>query len=132
MAITTINFSHSKPLSVKTEGLADLELFGRSGSSMAFLNTLVDTGADYVMFPQSAGIRVGIQMKPSHRVNMKTAGASTTMFLVPNVHIHIEGKCVQIDVLFNPRPGSRSLLGRNGIRALGEVGFDLNDWLWRL
>jgi len=127
--MTTINFLYNKPLSAKTEGLADIELIGPA-ASMAFANTLVDTGADYVMLPQYAASRVGIRIQPAHRIHMKTAGGPVIMCLVPNVDVEIEGKRVQISVLFNPSPRSRSLLGRNGIRALGEIGFDFSDWLW--
>lgn len=128
--MTTINFSHNKPLSAKTEGLADIELIGPA-ASMAFANTLVDTGADYVMLPQYAANRVGIQIQAAYRIHMKTASSPVIMYLVPNVDVEIEGKRIQIEVLFNPNPRSRSLLGRNGIRALGKIGFDLSDWLWR-
>lgn len=127
--MTTKVYSNQKPLTPKTEGIANVELIGPT-STMAFAFTLVDTGADYVMLPQYAAHRTGINLSSGSRIRIKTASGTQMMHLVSNVNLEIEGKGVQTEVLFNPSPQSRSLLGRNGIRALGEIGFDLSDWLW--
>jgi predicted aspartyl protease len=128
--MTTIAFNNGKTLSAKHEGLADVVLIGPSGR-MTFVNTLVDTGADYVMFPLSAAKRVGISTTGAKKITVNTPSGSVLMYLVSNVDVEVETERLNIDVLFNPKSKARNLLGRNGLRALGDIGFDVSDWLWK-
>lgn len=129
--MTTITFNSGKALSAKHEGLANVILIGPYGR-MSFVNTLVDIGADYVMFPLLAAKRVGISTASAKKIYVSTPNGSMLMYLAYNVDIEVESEPITIDVLFNPKLKSRHLLGRNGMRALGDIGFDVLDWLWNV
>jgi predicted aspartyl protease len=125
-----ITFAHDKALHATTSaGLANVSIIG-SAATVHFAMVLVDSGADYVQLPMWSASNAGVNMAGATSVLVNGSTGSAYMFLKSGVDLEIEGKKVTVDVLFDPRNG-RPLLGRNGLRALGDAyGFDQYDWLW--
>jgi hypothetical protein len=128
----------------RKQPLADLLLHGPTGS-FSTAGALVDSGADLVQLPGSAGVTTGLLPSAilvggvfvgglplpsgSKWVAVTTVGGSITMLLLSSVPIEVEGIAISVDVVFHPNGTSRPLVGRNAIVALNNVGFDATNWL---
>lgn len=125
-----ITFYNSKALDAKTfAGHANISVIGAT-ATVHIAMILVDSGADYVQLPMWAADKAGINMAGGKPVRVNGATGSDYMYLRSGVDLDIEGKRITIDVLFDPK-NRRPLLGRNGLRAMGDAyGFDQDDWLW--
>ena len=85
------------------------------------------------MVPESFGVLTGLlgsggALPPNaSTVSIGGIGGSITAIKLSGVSLDVEGVPMTEDVLFHPNPNSRSLLGRNAIVALANVGFNATD-----
>jgi len=91
---------------------------------------LVDTGADYLMLETAVANSVGISLGNANTITVNLAGGGTTSLqLVQNVRITVEGKSANVDALFGSH--GTPLLGRTAIIPAIDFGIDNIGWLYR-
>ncbi len=127
-----VNFPHSAALAPtfatpRPEG--DLLLVGPKGSH-AFGYVLVDSGADYVVLPEKAGLSVGISLPTKPTTTLRGVGGGVGAALVPSVSLEFQSVQIKADVMFDYSNSVRPLFGRSGFRALRDIGIDPTDWHW--
>lgn len=89
---------------------------------------LVDTGADYLMLPDSAASAVGVSLAGAQIVRITGIGTSPVSVRQLNVNVEIEGYPVSVPALF--APGAKPLIGRQALfAALTTLGFSTTEWL---
>lgn len=127
----SVNFPYSAALGAaatpRPEG--DLLLLGPKGS-LAFGFVVVDSGADYVVLPEKAGLGVGLTLPRTPTTTLNGVGGSVGAALVRGVDVEFQRWRIKIDVMFDYSNGVRPLFGRSGIRALQDIGMDRTDWHW--
>ncbi len=129
-----VNFPHSLSLAATTatprpEG--DLVLVGLgSNPDRAFGYVLVDSGADYVVLPEKAGLAAGIRLPTTPTTTLRGVGGSVGAALVSGVDLEFQSRPITADVMFDYTNSVRPLFGRSGIRALKDIGLDPTDWHW--
>ena len=132
--MTQISFSNSTPLTATTttprpEGA--LVLLGIAPKKdQAFADVLVDSGADYVVLPEKAGLRAGLALPPRPATSLNGVGGSVGATLMHKVALEFQKRRIVADVMFDYSNTVRPLFGRSGIRALQEIGLDRQDWHW--
>jgi predicted aspartyl protease len=126
----TVNYANNKKLiGASLKPVADIVLIGPKGK-FAISALTVDTGADYLMVPQSAATRIGWLPNPrATSVTVATAGGYVAMTLLPAQSVQVEGILINTEVLVDPKNGN-PLLGRSALQKLLNVGLNLTDWLW--
>ena len=127
-----VNFPHSASLATtaatpRPEG--GLLLIGPLGS-YAFGYVLVDSGADYIVLPEKAGLSVGLRLPPTHTTTLSGVGGSVNAALMHNITLEFQSFQITADVMFDYSNSVRPLFGRSGIRALQDIGMDDKDWHW--
>lgn len=131
----TIDFLHryiwgSTSNNLSNRPYSEVWLYGPHGSQDIF--ALVDSGADYAQFDDAFASSLGISLTGSdaapHTV-ICANGSTSTMTLVSNVDLEIEGNLIQTEVLF--APNVPSLIGRVAITHAIEFGMDDKGWLYR-
>ncbi len=128
----SVNFPQSASLATTTatprpEG--DLLLVGPKGTR-AFGYVLVDSGADYVVLPEKAGLAVGLPLPPTHTTTLRGVGGHANAALMRNITLEFQSLRITADVMFDYSNSVPALFGRSGIRALQDVGIDHKDWHW--
>ena len=91
---------------------------------------IVDSGADYLQLPASAASSVGISLIGATPTPVSTVAGTTTLQLVTNVQVDIEGYKVTIDVLFDPTNSTHPIAGRQLLLKAFDLGFNTTHWLW--
>jgi hypothetical protein len=127
-----VTFPHSAALAptfatARPEG--DLLLVGPKGSH-AFGYVLVDSGADYVVLPEKAGLSVGISLPPKATTTLRGVGGVVGAALVPGVSLEFQSLTIKADVMFDYSNSVRPLFGRSGFRGLSDIGLDPTNWHW--
>lgn len=98
---------------------------GTRWSSLA----LVDTGADYLILPDSAAHAVGISLSAARVVPVTGLGTTPFQMHQLNVNVELEGHPVRVPALFGR--GARALIGRQTLfAALTTLGFSTTEWLF--
>jgi predicted aspartyl protease len=90
---------------------------------------LVDTGADYLMLDGTVANSVGINLSNASLIPVHSWWGGTSLPLVPNVQITVEGKSAAVDALFGNH--GTPLLGRTAIIPAIDFGIDNIGWLYR-
>jgi predicted aspartyl protease len=126
--MTTIIFSNSCAY-VGNRPYADVVL-NPSYPNVPTHKCLVDTGADYLQLPATAAATAGINLRQASQITVGTASGSTTLLMLNNLPVSIEGYRVIVDVLFDPTNSSYLIAGRQLLLAAFEVGFNNKTWLW--
>ncbi|MDQ2963329.1 MAG: aspartyl protease family protein [Pseudomonadota bacterium] len=130
----SVNFPHSASLVTTTptprpEG--DLLLVGvGSYANYAFGYVLVDSGADYVVLPEKAGLAAGVTLPAKPTTTLRGVGGSVGAALVTGVRLEFQSLRIRADVMFDYSNSVRPLFGRSGILALKDIGLDQTDWHW--
>ncbi|HTP48375.1 MAG TPA: aspartyl protease family protein [Casimicrobiaceae bacterium] len=132
--MTHPHFPNSKSLaatSATPSAKGSLLLVGLgSNPSHAFGDVLIDSGADYVVLPEKAGLRAGVNLPAQPSTTLRGVGGSVRAELVANVSLEFEGLAIVAEVMFDYSNSVPALFGRSGIRALKEIGLDRTDWHW--
>src|ERR1051325_7754977 len=125
--MTTITFLRSYPYS-GNRPYADVKLSPSHPSAPSHY-CLVDTGADYLMLPETAGIQVGLLPGPHVVTSASGVGGSVSCLLVSGVDVQIEGRIVHnVDVLFDTT--NRFMLAGRGLVLMAyDMGFQTSLWL---
>lgn len=128
----SVSFPHSAALAPtfatpRPEG--DLLLVGPK-KNHAFGFVLVDSGADYVVLPEKAGLAVGISLPSKPTTTLQGVGGVVAAALVPGVNLEFQSLRIRADVMFDYSNSVRPLFGRSGFRALSDIGIDPTDWHW--
>jgi predicted aspartyl protease len=90
---------------------------------------LVDTGADYLILPDSAALAVGISLAAARIVPVTGLGTTPLSMRRLTVQIELEGHQVGVPALFGQ--GARALIGRQTLfAALTTLGFSTTEWLF--
>lgn len=130
----TVHFANSAALSgtgavPRAEGA--LVLRGVGGNpDCAFGHVLVDSGADFVMLPEKAGLLAGIALPSQPTTSVNGIGGSVGASRVAHVALEFQSASIVADVMFDYSNASPPLFGRSGLRALRDVGIDPADWHW--
>jgi predicted aspartyl protease len=126
----TVNYANAKTLiGTSLKPVADIVLIGPKGK-FPISGLTVDTGADYLMVPQSAATRIGWLPNPmASIVTVATAGGYVSMTLLPAQSVQVEGISITAEVLVDPKNGN-PLLGRSALQKLLNIGLNTTDWLW--
>ena len=129
-----VNFLNSTslaatPTTPRPEGA--LVLVGiHSHPDHAFGYVLVDSGADYVVLPEKAGLSAGINLPAKPTTTLNGVGGSVDVELMHNIKLEFQGLPIKADVMFDYSNSVQPLFGRSGIRALQDIGLDPSDWHW--
>ena len=93
------------------------------------LSALIDTGADYLELSPVVASLLGMNLAiyPSHPII--TAAGVTSVSVVNNFAVEIEGKLVRVTAHFLPL--STALLGLRAILAAVDFGLDTGKWLYK-
>ena len=91
---------------------------------------LVDSGADYLQLPASAAADAGLNLSQANQITVTTVSGNTTLKMLNNLPVSIEGYRVTVDVLFDPTNSSYLIAGRQLLLAAFDVGFNNKSWLW--
>jgi hypothetical protein len=132
--VTHPHFPNSKALagtSATPSARGALLLVGvGSNPGYAFGDVLIDSGADYVVLPEKAGLRAGINLPAIPSTRLNGVGGNVTAELARGVKLEFEGLTIAADVMFDYSNSVPALFGRSGILALKEIGLDRTDWHW--
>ncbi|HEV3241322.1 MAG TPA: hypothetical protein VG429_13065 [Casimicrobiaceae bacterium] len=101
-----------------------------ANSDYAFGYVLVDSGADYVVLPEKAGLRAGIALPPKPTTTLSGVGGSVGAALMRGLALEFQSLRIVVDVMFDYSNGAPPLFGRSGLRALQDIGLDPSDWHW--
>jgi hypothetical protein len=129
-----VYFPHSASLAATTatprpEG--DLLIIGLgSHKDQAFGYVLVDSGADYVVLPEKAGLAAGIRLPATPTTTLRGVGGSVNAALMRDIDLEFQSRPIKADVMFDYSNSVRPLFGRSGILALQDIGLDPKDWHW--
>jgi hypothetical protein len=126
-------FPHSASLATtaatpRPEG--DLLLVGPKGK-YAFGYVLIDSGADYVVLQEKAGLFAGIPLPPKPTTTLSGVGGSVGAALVRGIFLEFQSLRIRADVMFEYSNTVDPLFGRSGIRALADLGLDRTYWHWK-
>jgi hypothetical protein len=109
----------------------DLLLIGRAPrANYAFGYVLVDSGADYVVLPEKAGLAAGIRLPATPTTTLRGVGGSVGAALVSGVDLEFQSRPIKADVMFDYSNSVRPLFGRSGILVLKDIGLDPSNWHW--
>jgi predicted aspartyl protease len=125
--MTTITFPHSITYT-GNRPYADVLLINGPSRSTTY-KCLVDTGADYLQLPASAGGSIGLSFGSAAVTTITTAAGSVNMHLVSGVTVEIERKRVSVDVLFDPANATMPIAGRQLLIKAFDVAFNSSEWL---
>ena len=95
-----------------------------------FGNVLIDSGADYVVLPEKAGLSAGLNLPPKPATSLNGVGGSVGATLMRGVALEFQTLRIVADVMFDYSNSVQALFGRSGIRALQDVGLDRRNWHW--
>jgi hypothetical protein len=129
-----VNFLNSTslaatPTTPRPEGA--LVLVGvHSNPDYAFGYVLVDSGADYVVLPEKAGLSAGINLPAKPTTTLNGVGGSVKAALMYNIDLEFQGLQITADVMFDYSNAVPPLFGRSGILALKDIGLDPSKWHW--
>jgi hypothetical protein len=129
-----VQFIHSAALATasavpRPEG--SLVLRGVHGHhDYAFGLVLVDSGADFVVLPEKAGLHAGLALPPKPTTSLAGVGGRVGAALMKAVALEFQGAAIVADVLFDYSNTVPPLFGRSGLRALRDVGIDPSSWHW--
>ncbi len=107
----------------------DIELVGPKSQRPVY-QALVDTGADYLMLPDTYAQQVGLSLSSAQPYGYWTANSWATSKILRNLDVIVEGLRITIDVVFDPLCPSGPILGRSALLAAIEVGFNDKEWYW--
>ena len=105
----------------------EVENPGRPGQRKLFRNVLVDTGAEYSVFPASALVELGIDAFKEVRFR-QADGTSFTRSIVGPARIHVAGTSTHDDVVL----GADTDLILLGARTLEGLNFRIDPVLKQL
>lgn len=129
-----VQFIHSSSLATSSavprpEGT--LVLRGMHGHpDYAFGLVLVDSGADFVVLPEKAGLYAGLALPPKPTTSLSGVGGRVGAAFMTGVTLEFQGAPLVADVLFDYSNTVQPLFGRSGLRALRDVGIDPSAWHW--
>jgi hypothetical protein len=96
----------------------------------AFGYVLVDSGADYVVLPEKAGLSAGIGLPAKPTTTLHGVGGNIAAALMRGLALEFQGLRIAADVMFDYSNAAPPLFGRSGMRALQDIGLDPGDWHW--
>jgi hypothetical protein len=96
----------------------------------AFGLVLVDSGADFVVLPEKAGLYAGLALPPKPTTSLSGVGGRVGAALMAAVALEFQALSIVADVLFDYSNTVQPLFGRSGLRALRDVGIDPSAWHW--
>jgi Aspartyl protease len=132
--VKRVYFPNSAALTVATatpRPEAHLVLVGISPSpDHVFGYVLIDSGADYVVLPEKAGLSAGIALPPRATTTLHGVGGSVGAAMVRGVSLEFETLRITADVMFDYTNTVGALFGRSGIRVLQDIGIDDRNWHW--
>jgi len=126
--MTTVTYSGKIPFFQRRPYADVMFVSGTTGSGPTY-KCLVDTGADYLQLPISAAAFSGISLHGATSRTVITVAGPTSLKLVKNVDVSIEGYIVTVDVLFDPSNSSPPIAGRQLLLGAFDIGFNLTEWL---
>jgi predicted aspartyl protease len=95
-----------------------------TSSASVTIKCLVDTGADYLQLPDVFANQAGLSLHNATTKRVKSAGGvKTTMQLMQNVDVELEGKRFSVDVMFGPHD-CMCLAGRQALLTAFDIGMD--------
>jgi hypothetical protein len=130
----TVSFPNSASLATATatprpDGTLSLIGIGPN-PDVAFGYVLVDSGADYVVLPEKAGLLAGIALPPRPTTTLNGVGGSVGAALMRSLALDFQSLRIAADVMFDYSNAVPPLFGRSGMRALRDIGLDPRDWHW--
>jgi hypothetical protein len=131
----TVAFPHSASLATTTTATprpeGTLSLIGnRPNPDVPFGYVLVDSGADYIVLPEKAGLLAGIALPSKPTTTLHGVGGIVGAALVRGLALEFQTLRIAADVLFDYSNAAPPLFGRSGLRALRDIGLDPSDWHW--
>ena len=109
----------------------DLLLVGLgSYKDQPFGYVLVDSGADYIVLPEKAGLAAGLRLPPTPTTTLRGVGGSVGAALMRGIDLEFQRLPIKADVMFDYTNSVRPLFGRTGILALQDIGLDPSNWHW--
>ncbi|WP_306393606.1 hypothetical protein [Telluria beijingensis] len=111
---------------------ADVRLVGSPGYQNTVTHKcLVDTGADYLQLPALAATAAGLDLSRATPRAVGTAGGMVmSLLFLKKVAVMVEGRRIEIAVLFDPTNTALPLAGRNAVLTPFNIGFDDQAWHW--
>lgn len=86
---------------------------------------LVDSGADFCIFPTGIAKRLGINLSTTKKIYFSSATGDMVKGFINDVYLEIGGNRVKTKVVFADLAGNTGILGQYGFFDLFVVKFDL-------
>ena len=122
----TVHYTNHKSFGSSHKPIANVELHTPTGT--VNFNALIDTGADYTVFPDSY-LSMWPKM-PTSTIPVRSVSGSAVYTIIYGQLITVEGFKLKADVLFSPTLAKGALLGRVDLLTAFQVGLDSSQWLW--
>ncbi len=118
--------------------LLDTFLFNKSIQTHFSFKSIVDSGADFCVFPEKFGKLIGLDVKAGDKVlTFGVGGIETLYFHKIQIGVHIKGELWKLDCKagFSAKlnPKGIGLLGRKGFfDQFAEIAFNQNKKMFRI
>lgn len=101
-----------------------LQLFSKRGKRWRVFSALIDSGADFSIFPSIAAEVLGIKFHHSKKTDMESADGDTFAVYKVNVPAQFENRRFVLPIGFSTKADIFPLLGRRGFFEAFMVEFD--------
>lgn len=107
----------------KEKPYVTLQIFTRK-KQWTYVNGLIDSGADFSLFPLSDAIRFGINLKQLKKVNVEAADGDFFHVHKTEVKAKLGGKEFILPIAFSDKPNLTVVIGREGFFETFKIEFD--------
>ena len=88
---------------------------------------LIDSGADFSIFPTGIANRLGINLSPLKKIYFSSATGEMVAGLISHIFLDIGGGNFETKIVFADLPGNIGILGQYGLFDKFKVNFDLKS-----
>lgn len=96
----------------------------KSGGRWKYFTALVDSGADFSIFPLYAAIALGINLKKLKKIKAESADGHFFKIYKTALEAKIDNKFFQLPIGFSEKSNINPLIGREGFFDTFRVTFD--------
>ena len=96
----------------------------KSGNSWKYFTALIDSGADFSIFPSYAAIALGINIKKLKKIKAESADEDFFDIYKITLEAKMDNNFFQLPIGFSEKPNVSPLIGRQGFFDTFEVTFN--------
>lgn len=96
----------------------------KSGNNWKYFTALIDSGADFSIFPLYAAVALDINMKKLKKIKAESADGDFFDIYKTTLEAKIDNKFFKLPIGFSEKPNVSPLIGRQGFFDTFKVTFD--------